>query len=62
MQTLSNAEFLALWFALAVAGLGAVIAFARPNGLLTDALARRVRRSIATLQENTSSLHEGSST
>ena len=54
MQTLTQAEFLALWFALAVAGLGAVIAFARPNGPLTEALARRVRRSIATLQDGSS--------
>lgn len=54
MQTLTQAEFLALWFALAVVGLGAVIAFARPNGPLTDALARRVRQSIATLREGTS--------
>ncbi|MGJ7541621.1 hypothetical protein [Variovorax sp. LT1R16] len=54
MQTLTQAEFLALWFALAVVGLGAVIAFALPNGPLTDALARRVRRSIATLQEGSS--------
>ncbi|WP_219217272.1 hypothetical protein [Variovorax boronicumulans] len=54
MQSLTHAEFLALWFALAVLGLGAVIAFARPNGPLTDALARRVRQSIAALQEGAS--------
>lgn len=54
MQTLSHAEFLALWFALAVVGLGGLIAFVRPNEHLTDALARRVRRSIATLREGAS--------
>lgn len=54
MQTLSQAEFLVIWFALAVVGFGGVIAMALPNGPLTDALARRVRRSIATLQESAS--------
>lgn len=51
MQTLSQAEFLALSFALAVAGLGAVIALARSHAPLADAMARRVRRSIATLRD-----------
>lgn len=51
MQTLTQAEFLALSFALAVAGLGAVIALTRPQAPLADAMARCVRRSIALLRE-----------
>jgi len=51
METLSQAEFLAALFTAAAAGIGMLIVMSRAHAMLTDEMAERVARSIATLNE-----------